>query len=34
MSHTGTIAFGIFIGFIVFITLRGELKQYLNVVGI
>lgn len=34
MNQTGIIFFGLLIGFIVFITLRGELAQYLEVLGI
>lgn len=34
MSQTGYIAAFLIIGFVVFITLRGELNQYLAVAGI
>lgn len=34
MTQTSTIAVFLLIGFIVFITFRGELSQYLAVVGI
>jgi len=34
MSQTGVIFFGLLIGFIVFITVRGELQAYLQVIGI
>jgi hypothetical protein len=34
MGQTGVIFFALLIGFIVFITLRGELKAYLQVVGL
>lgn len=34
MSQTSVIFFGLLIGFIVFITVRGELQSYLAVVGL
>jgi hypothetical protein len=34
MSQSSTIAFALIVGFFVFITIRGELGQYLNVIGI
>lgn len=34
MPQTSTIAFALIVGFIVFVTVRGELPQYLCVVGI
>jgi hypothetical protein len=34
MSQTSIIFFGLIVGFIVFITVRGELSAYLNVLGI
>lgn len=34
VSQTSVIFFGLMIGFIVFITVRGELQAYLNVLGI
>lgn len=34
MNQTGVIFFGLLIGFVVFITLRGELKCYLGVIGL
>ena len=34
MNQTSVIFFGLLIGFIVFITLRGELVQYMAVLGI
>jgi len=32
MPQSSTIAFGLLVGFIVFITMRGELPAYLNVI--
>jgi hypothetical protein len=34
MSQNSIIAFGLIIGFIVFITLKGELQLYLAVIGL
>ena len=34
MSQSSVIAFGLLVGFIVFISLRGELPAYRKVVGI
>jgi hypothetical protein len=34
MPQTSTIAFALIIGFIVFITVRGELPTYLGVIGL
>jgi hypothetical protein len=34
MSQTGYIAAALIIGFIVFVTVKGELPKYLQVVGI
>lgn len=34
MGQTGTIAFALIVGFIVFITIRGELPTYLGVIGL
>lgn len=34
MNQSSVIAFGILIGFIVFVTTRGELNDYLNVIGL
>jgi hypothetical protein len=34
MSQTAVVFFALLIGFIVFITLRGELRYYLQVVGL
>jgi len=34
MNQTGVIFFGLLVGFIVFITVRGELVQYLDVIGL
>jgi hypothetical protein len=34
MGQTGVIFFGLLVGFIVFITVRGELKMYLKVIGL
>jgi hypothetical protein len=34
MPQTSTIAFALIVGFIVFITVRGELPKYLGVVGL
>jgi hypothetical protein len=34
MNQTSVIFFGLLIGFIVFITLRGELQAYLQVLGL
>jgi hypothetical protein len=34
MSQTSLIAAGLVIGFVVFVTLRGELPKYLAVLGI
>lgn len=34
MSQSSVIAFALLVGFIVFITIKGELTQYLNVLGI
>lgn len=34
MGQTGVIFFALLIGFVVFITLRGELRAYLQVVGL
>ncbi len=34
MGQTGVIFFALLIGFLVFITLRGELTSYLKVMGI
>lgn len=34
MPQTSTIAFALIVGFIVFITVRGELPTYLGVIGL
>ncbi len=34
MSQSSVIAFGLLIGFLVFITIRGELPQYEAVIGL
>lgn len=34
MSQSSTIAFALIVGFIVFITVRGELPKYLGVLGL
>lgn len=34
MGQTGTIAFALILGFVVFITVRGELPTYLGVIGL
>jgi hypothetical protein len=34
MSQTSVIFFGLLVGFIVFITIRGELSAYLQVLGL
>lgn len=34
MSQTSVIAFALLLGFLVFITLRGELSQYRQVIGL
>lgn len=34
MDHTGFIVLALVIGFIVFITTKGELPQYLQVIGL
>ncbi len=34
MTNTGAIAAALLIGFVVYITLKGELRKYLDVVGI
>lgn len=34
MGQTGVIFFGLLVGFVVFITIRGELTGYLQVIGI
>lgn len=34
MGQTGTIAFALIVGFVVFITVRGELPTYLGVIGL
>lgn len=34
MGQTGVIFFALLVGFLVFITLRGELASYLRVVGV
>lgn len=34
MGQTGTIAFALIVGFVVFVTVRGELPTYLGVIGL
>lgn len=34
MSQTSVIFFGLLVGFVVFITIRGELSGYLGVIGL
>ncbi len=34
MNQTGVIFFGLLVGFVVFITVRGELAAYLDVIGL
>lgn len=34
MGHSNTIAAVLFLAFVVFITMRGELRQYLQVLGL